>query len=112
MTATKKKGPSSSSDKVINELKEHNVTLLKKNIELVENVNELTKRVDKLISIFEKASEKVNEVETADKGVIDLTNKLEALLEQNRVIAKGLIMLEKYVRNKQQFEQPFPNKNF
>jgi hypothetical protein len=102
----------SSSDKVLHELKEHNVTLLKKNIELIEATTELNKRVDKLISIFEKASEKVNEVETADKGVIDLTNKLESLLEQNRVIAKGLIMLEKYVRNKQQFEQPFPNKNF
>lgn len=108
--AEKKTG--SSSDKVIQELKEHNITLLKKNIELIESMNNLNKRVDKLISIFEKASEKVNEVETADKGVIDLTNKLESLLEQNRVIAKGLIMLEKYVRNKQQFEQPFPNKNF
>jgi len=33
-----------------------------------------------------------------------LASKLEILLEQNKVIAKGLILLEKYVRGKTDIE--------
>jgi len=35
-----------------------------------------------------------------DKKISELTDKLEELLEQNKTIAKGLIMLEQYVRKR------------
>ena len=40
-----------------------------------------------------------------DKRVVELADKLEELLDQNRTLTKGLLMLESYVRSKTQFEK-------
>jgi len=70
------------------------------NKELVNSINTLVKRVDTLISLFEEASKHVTEVETTEVKIKELTTKLETLLEQNKNVARGLILLEKYVRGK------------
>ncbi len=73
--------------------------------DLVESTDQLTKRIDKLLSLFEEASKHVGEVESTEQKIKMLSEKLENLLEQNRSIAQGLILLEKYVRGKTGFHE-------
>ncbi len=68
--------------------------------ELLVSMKTLTKRLDKVFSLFEEASKHVSEVESSEAKIAALSSKLESLLEQNKQIAKGLILLEKYVRGK------------
>ena len=70
------------------------------NADLIASIEDLTKRIDKLVNLFEDAAKHVGEVESTEAQVTNLTKKLETLLEQNKSIAKGLILLEKYVRGK------------
>jgi len=95
----------SSSQGLMEQVIEHNIALQKKDVELISNINKLVQRIDKLISIFEEASKHVAEVGD-DKKIIELADKLEELLNQNKNLAKGLVMLEQYVRTKSQFESP------
>ena len=99
-------------------LLDNNIGLQKKSLQLIENGNALmqhnallvkklealTARIDKLLGVFEEASKHVMDA-GEDKRVIELADKLEELLEQNRNLTKGLLMLENYVRTKQQFER-------
>jgi len=85
-------------------LEHYSETLAKANKDLIEHIEKLTHRVDKLVTIFEEASKHVGEIETNEAKINSLATKLESLLEQNKVIAKGLIMLEKYVRGKIELE--------
>ena len=61
-----------------------------------------------MVSLFEEASKHVGEVETTEAKVQELANRLETLLEQNKVIAQGLVLLEKYVRGKTSFQTTQP----
>jgi len=82
------------------ELIELNIALQNKNLELLEAMNNLTKRIDKLVNLFEEASKHIGEVQE-DTKVNELATKLEELLQQNKNLANGLLLLEKYVRQKQ-----------
>jgi DNA integrity scanning protein DisA with diadenylate cyclase activity len=86
-------------EKLIEKLMENSVMLQKKDAELMHSVKELITKIDKMLSVFEEASKHVMEV-GEDRKVVELTDKLEELLEQNKTIAKGLLMLERYVRQK------------
>ena len=94
-----------SSQKAPEELIELNLQLQNKNIELLDAMHFLSQRVDKLVSIFEEAAKNVGNVED-DTRVKQLTDKLDSLLEQNKTLANGLLLLEKYVRSKA-LESPF-----
>jgi len=96
---------SSSQQRLVEQLIEHNITLQKKDVELISNVTKLIQKIDRLLGVFEEASKHVMEV-GEDKRIVELADKLEELLNQNKNIAKGLIMLEQYVRTKSQFESP------
>lgn len=85
--------------KLVRTLIENNISLQKKNIELIGSMHSLARKVENLLSIFEEASKHVMEV-GEDKRILELTEKLEKLLEQNKTIAGGLLMLERYVREK------------
>lgn len=87
---------SGNSSKILNQLVENNIALQKKTTELLISVNNLTKKMDSMLSLFSKAAEHI------EKGEVEepLARKLELLLDQNRKIAKGLILLEKYVRDR------------
>ncbi|MBI5392130.1 hypothetical protein HZB00_03965 [Candidatus Woesearchaeota archaeon] len=65
---------------------------------------QLMDRMDKLLSLFEEAAKQVGEVESVEGRVNALATKLESLLDQNKSIAQGLILLEKYVRGKTRLE--------
>lgn len=92
-------------ESLIEQLIENNLILQKKETELMVNVNNLVKRIDRMLNVFEEASKHVMEV-GEEKKIIELADKLEELLNQNKNIAKGLIMLEQYVKTKSQFESP------
>lgn len=99
-----------------------NLELQKKSISLIESVNNLTKKLDsaveeikksnaevnksvtRILSLFEEASKHVTEVESAEEKITSLSSKLATLLEQNKNIARGLILLEKYIRGRTKLE--------
>ena len=81
------------------QVKEQNITS-KQISELIISTNKLVQKIDKLVSLFDEAAKHVGEVESTEARVALLSTKLEALLEQNKAIAHGLILLEKYVRGK------------
>ncbi len=83
----------------IEKLIEINLTLQKKDVELLNSVKTLVERIDRMLSVFEEASKHVMDV-GEDKKILELTDRLSELLEQNKTIAKGLLMLERYVRSK------------
>lgn len=71
---------------------------------LIQSMESLTDRVDKLVSLFEEASKHVSDAESTEAKVATLANKLDALIEQNKTIARGLMLLEKYVRGRSRLE--------
>lgn len=72
--------------------------------ELLNNMGQLITRLDKIFIMFEEASKHVGDVETAEAKIANLSTKLEALLDQNKTIAQGLVLLEKYIRGKTRLE--------
>ena len=75
---------------------------------LIETTNKLVTRIDKLVMLFEDASKHLDEVQTTEAKVNALATKLEILLDQNKSIAQGLLLLEKYVRGKSGMSSPQP----
>lgn len=104
------KMPKSSKQDIINHLVDSNVKLQEKLVDMVNSINKLTKRIDTMVEIFEEAAKNVK----TDSNE-PLRRKLEELLEQNKNIARGLILLEKYVRDKSSFSnlppKPLPQSN-
>ena len=63
-----------------------------------------TRSFDRLVGLFEEASKHVAQVD--ENRIASLTAKLETLLDQNKDLAKGLLLLEKYVRGYQDLNVP------
>ena len=99
MVVNKSVSSSSHHEKLTHQLIENTVLLQKKDAELMGSVKNLVEKIDRMLNVFEEASKHVMEV-SEDKKVAELTDKLEELLEQNKTIAKGLLMLEQYVRKR------------
>ncbi len=87
------------------QLTENTIALQQKTTELIQNVSFLTKRIDRMVTIFEEAAKHIQ------SGTDEpLARKLDSLLEQNKNIARGLILLEKYIRERATVEESFPPK--
>ena len=91
---------------IMNKLIENNIMLQKRNVELLQAVNELTKKtstlndkISKLVNIFEEAAKNVGDIEE-DRRVKELALKLDDLLDQNKNLANGVLLLERYVRGR------------
>jgi P2-related tail formation protein len=80
---------------IIKELINHSIKLQEKNAEMVSAVNSLVNKMTEMVELFEDAA---NHIKSGTDE--PLVRKLEVLLEQNKNIARGLIFLEKYVRDK------------
>lgn len=96
-----------SNDALIKQLIKNTAAFQSKTVDLIselsntsKQMSELTTRTDKLVKIFEDAAKHVGETKTTDEQINSLAIKLENLLEQNKTIARGLLMLEEYVRGK------------
>ena len=92
---TSTKTSTRTSDNVSKQLVDSSISLQDKTVELLLAVNKLIKRLDDMVYVFEEASKHI-------KSGLDepIAKRLEELLEQNRNIARGLILLEKYVRER------------
>jgi len=93
-----RKKASVTSEPIIDELIKHNVALEKVSLELLESVNKLTSRIDRMLSLFEEAAKNIEKAETLEEQ--PLARKLESLIDQNKTIARGLLLLEKFIRDK------------
>ena len=85
---------------IIDQLVKNNVELQKQNVNLLVSMDSMTKKVDELVEIFKKAAEHIEKGEIREP----MARKLTDLLEQNKRIAKGLIMLERFVREREGFD--------
>ena len=90
------------SKEVMQELIKTNISLEKKVIELLGSVNELAKKMDSMIDIFSKAAQHIEKGDVKEP----LAAKLSELLDQNKKIARGLLLLERYVKEKSSFSSP------
>ena len=86
---------------IIDRLVENNVKLQQVNTNLLISVDNMTKKVDELVQIFKKAAEHIEKGEIKEP----LARKLADLLEQNKRIAKGLILMEKFMKEKEGYPQ-------
>ena len=81
---------------LVNELIKNNISLEKASLALLDSVTKLTDRTDRLLSLFEEAAKNIEKLEVKEP----ITRQLEELLEQNKTIARGLLLIEKYIREK------------
>lgn len=94
-----------SKEKILNQLIENNAILQSKIADLVISVNSLSKNVSNLVNLFTKAADLIEKGEIKEPA---LAEKLNDLLEQNKNIARGLIMLERYVKEKSAMPRELP----
>lgn len=107
MVVKKEESSKDSVDKLVKQLIQNNVTLQTKTVDMVSSINklvmstnDLNKKIDSLLRVFETAAKHVSETKTTEEQINALAMKLESLLDQNKNIARGLILLEQYVRGK------------
>jgi hypothetical protein len=86
------------SEPLVDELIKHNIALEKVSLELLESVNKMTRRMDRMLSLFEEAAKNIEKSERLEEK--PMAKQLENLLEQNRTIARGLLLIERFVRDK------------
>ena len=78
------------------DLLQNHLKLQKVSVELIISMNNLSTKMDRMLSLFENAAKNIDQAEGDDS----MSHKLEALLEQNKIIARGLVLIEKYIRDK------------
>lgn len=83
----------------IKDLAKSSLSLQKLTISLVESNNALNKKIDKLVSLFEDAANNISG--GSHEEVINLNKKVNELVEQNKQLARGLILMESKVKNSQ-----------
>ncbi len=76
--------------------------------------DELSTNISRLLQLFEISAktfaERYSTQEPAQDNVVDseLINKLNSLLDQNKTISKGIMLIEEKLRDKNMQEQPQP----
>ncbi|MBD3164699.1 hypothetical protein GF323_05870 [Candidatus Woesearchaeota archaeon] len=72
--------------------------------ELLKSVNNLTKHMDTLLEIFRSATDEMKLEEQEEKAlsqqVRPLMDKLDEIIEQNKIIAEGMVALSDIVKEK------------
>ncbi len=74
----------------------------------------LSDNISKLLTIFELSAKDylINKGRINPDADRDVLNKINSLLEQNKTIAKGLVVLEEKVKGKPPEQQMQPQQNF
>ena len=98
-------GVKSSKDK-IGVLVEISVELQKKLVDATIAMNNLAKQQGELLNTFKEAAKHMNDIDVQDENLRPLIKRLDDLLNQNRTIARGLVLLESYVKEKTQSMPP------
>ncbi len=84
---------------LVTELVQSNLSLEKVTVDVLDAITKLATRMDRLLSLFEEAAKNMDRAEGIQENQ-PLGKQLEQLLEQNRVIARGLVLIEKYIRER------------
>ncbi len=79
-------------DSDIKKLVDNSVQLQKLTISLVESNNKLVKKVDDLVSLFEEAAKNVSSGNYEE--IVTLNNKINSLIQENKQLARGLVLME------------------
>ena len=85
------------SPKLLNSLIEQDIILQHKITDLLVSMKSLNEKVSKMVDLFTEAGEYIKKGKYEDP----LLAKLDDLLEQNKNLAKGLLLLEKYIKEKE-----------
>lgn len=81
---------------IIDQLIKNNVILQNKSADLISSMNNLNKNMSKLVETFTTAAENIDKGEEREP----LTFKLNQLIDQNKQLARGLLLLEQYIKQK------------
>jgi len=84
-------------DKIVEIFIESNLSLQHKIADLLIELRSLNKNVNSMVTLFTEAGEHIKKGKYEEPLMV----KLDDLLEQNKNIAKGLLLLERFVREKQ-----------
>lgn len=99
------KSSGTSMDKALKLLIENNVALQKVLTDVSGDMKDLTKEVGKLLEVFKEAGKTFGEEKAVDDIRKDeekaLIPKLDELIDQNKTIAKGLILLESVLKERE-----------
>lgn len=87
------------------ELLIENFLLIQKTLtEIISSFKQLEKRFDKFLKLVEKAARTQESEEKTIKGSEgkkkDLAEKIDLLIEQNKTIGEGMMLLEKFIKEK------------
>ena len=86
---------------ISNLILENTVALQRNLVETTEELKNLNIKLTRLLEIFDRANRTFED--SLEKGtetdIVELEKKIDALVEQNRVIAKGLLLLGKSNRS-------------
>ena len=88
---------STSKDKILDQLIQNNLVLQSKIIDLVRSNESLTSEMKTMVNFFKQAGEQMT-LESEDERLKPLINKIGELLDQNKVILRGLILVQKYIK--------------
>lgn len=95
-------------DKIVEIFIESNLSLQHKIADLLIELRSLNKNVNSMVTLFTEAGEHIKKGKYEEPLMV----KLDDLLEQNKNIAKGLLLLEKFVREKQAATPAFAPRPF
>jgi len=88
-------------DPDIQRLIEVSVLSQQTNLTLTKSMNELSRRVDSLVSMFQEAAKNVGDIKDVTKNEVDdIAKQLQEVVQQNKDLARGLIALDNFTRRK------------
>ena len=94
-------GNKKTEDVGIKKLIEISILSQQTNLTLIKSMSELSKRVDKLVTMFEKAANNVGDIKAVtQEEVEDVARRVQEVVQQNRDLAEGLPNLDGYVRRR------------
>ena len=95
-------------DKLVEMFIESNLSLQHKITDLLVELKSLNNNVRSMVTLFTEAGEHIKKGKYEEPLMV----KLDDLLEQNKNIAKGLLLLERFVREKQAAQTAFAPRPF
>ncbi len=86
------------------ELIQSNMLLQSKLIDLIQSNNELVKEINSMVKFFHEAGERMM-VESEEEKLKPLFERLNALLDQNKTVIRGLLLIQKYIKSSSPSEE-------
>ena len=86
-----------SKDKILDQLIQNNLILQSKIIDLVKSNESLTSEMKTMVNFFREAGEQMT-MESEDERLKPLLGRIGELLERNKAILRGLILVQKYIK--------------